>query len=326
MDDSLFTCNINLEEINIDSDLLTGDFKTFVNDISCLICQNIVYKPVCCSNCSALFCTKCINDWLKKSRQCPNRCNYIGRPIDRLFQRLLSSMKMKCLFNDKGCTSIVNYEELEKHFRNECKGITYKCKGCDFVSELRMMEMHVNVCDGFHEKCPFCKLVFQKKVLGDHIANCPEKEDECIYCEQKFKIREKENHVQTCLEWRIECLYCKTKYKRKLEGEHTKDACFAEYKLLVSKQLNLDQIQKQVLGYERKIQELAEKLASYNEMEVKFNILIRNESVYKNNENIYRNEIDMYKAEIQKLKTALELANKKNSKTIFLINFSISTK
>jgi len=41
----------------------------------CLICKMIVSNPVECSNCSTLFCQKCIEPWHRSNDFCPKKCS-----------------------------------------------------------------------------------------------------------------------------------------------------------------------------------------------------------------------------------------------------------
>ena len=49
-----------------------------------------------CMNCQNVYCKKCIDDWSKKDKRCPNRCdnpNY-KRSIEK--SNTLSKLKFKC--------------------------------------------------------------------------------------------------------------------------------------------------------------------------------------------------------------------------------------
>lgn len=54
-----------MAEYGIDKDRfpnLSGDM------FDCPICTNVVVKPKECTGCGDLFCSKCIDDWMKKTR------------------------------------------------------------------------------------------------------------------------------------------------------------------------------------------------------------------------------------------------------------------
>ena len=38
---------------------------------TCSICFNVVWNVESCGGCEALFCGKCIGDWLNKNKNCP---------------------------------------------------------------------------------------------------------------------------------------------------------------------------------------------------------------------------------------------------------------
>jgi hypothetical protein len=54
------------------------DHDRFVNlttdTFDCMICSMVSREPKDCSVCGSVFCTVCIDDWLKKKSECPNRC------------------------------------------------------------------------------------------------------------------------------------------------------------------------------------------------------------------------------------------------------------
>ena len=75
-------------------------FTNLTTDIfDCLICSMIARDPKDCSVCGNVFCHICIDDWLKKKSECPNRCaknEFRIEPIQRVAKRLYSELKIKC--------------------------------------------------------------------------------------------------------------------------------------------------------------------------------------------------------------------------------------
>ena len=62
------------------------------------------------------FCKKCIDNWSKKSQQCPNRCNNPNYQKSIGKNDILSKLKFKC----KGCDNPILYDNIRKHY-NESK-------------------------------------------------------------------------------------------------------------------------------------------------------------------------------------------------------------
>ena len=88
-------------------------FNVFKDTISCPICSSIIISPFMCMKCQKVFCEKCINDWSKKEKACPNKCqepkyqNCTGK------NDILAKLKFKC----KACRKIYSYEEAISHLK-----------------------------------------------------------------------------------------------------------------------------------------------------------------------------------------------------------------
>ena len=55
-------------KIYIDTKYVTPEFSTFSDIIECKICSGVVIDPICCKSCDNIFCTICIEDWLKRRK------------------------------------------------------------------------------------------------------------------------------------------------------------------------------------------------------------------------------------------------------------------
>lgn len=90
---------------------LTGE------NFDCIICSEVVRNPKECTECGSLFCAPCINSWMSKKKECPNRCalsqNGI-KPIGKALLRMYNELDIKCIHYDK-CGKIVKLTDLEKH-------------------------------------------------------------------------------------------------------------------------------------------------------------------------------------------------------------------
>ena len=93
-------------------------------NFKCLICDQLVYKPILCDQCCGMSHRDCLKGWHKKKDNCPKCKIERGRnremtTIERLF---LSQIRVKgcpvqgCVNKDKEMT----YESLVNHITKEC--------------------------------------------------------------------------------------------------------------------------------------------------------------------------------------------------------------
>ena len=58
---------------------LISNTQTISPTLKCAICTDLVMTPVECETCSKLFCKYCIDEWLKKSNECPNKHQFVKK-------------------------------------------------------------------------------------------------------------------------------------------------------------------------------------------------------------------------------------------------------
>ena len=106
-----------MEELINDNTIIKDDlYNIFKNSIECSLCLNILINPVMCLNCQNAFCKKCIDNWSKKSQQCPNRCDNPNYQKSIGKNDILSKLKFKC----KGCDNPIPYDNIRKHYSECC--------------------------------------------------------------------------------------------------------------------------------------------------------------------------------------------------------------
>ena len=86
-------------------------YLSFKEDVVCPICSNILIEPQMCTNCQNVYCRKCLNEWTKKSNQCPNRCDTPNYITSKEKLNIISKLKFKC----KKCGEQISHEQMEKH-------------------------------------------------------------------------------------------------------------------------------------------------------------------------------------------------------------------
>ena len=47
-------------------------YKIFKDSITCPLCINILINPVMCLVCQKTYCKRCIDNWSKNNKKCPN--------------------------------------------------------------------------------------------------------------------------------------------------------------------------------------------------------------------------------------------------------------
>ena len=100
-----------------------SSFKTVPPaEFICVICQNVVKKPIECRKCGKLYCENCANA-LKKTEDSNSRifscticgCSQEPRQPSMVLLRMISELKMKCSNFDQGCHHYITIEDMSKH-------------------------------------------------------------------------------------------------------------------------------------------------------------------------------------------------------------------
>ena len=131
------TMNVQSKNSNSkdDFDILDISFEDIINKnetenlndlITCPICLNLLISPLQCNKCNKCFCKGCINDYEKKDNYvCPFKCENPEYNPNKFVNNVLSILKFKC---KNGCDKIIKYDELEKHYQEDCDKIDFKAK------------------------------------------------------------------------------------------------------------------------------------------------------------------------------------------------------
>ena len=104
------------EYINTNTIIKDEIYNAFKDSITCPLCFSILISPVMCMKCQNVYCKKCTDNWSKDHPKCPNKCT------DPNYQRcigkndILSRLKFKC----QNCETIINYDNIQKHY-GSCK-------------------------------------------------------------------------------------------------------------------------------------------------------------------------------------------------------------
>lgn len=116
----------NKDKIELsEEDVVNVDYLNSIrNDvgINCVICQNIILNPYSCSSCQNCFCKECYNDWAKKGKKCPYRCENSTIAPNRVMKNVLSVLVFKC----KKCGEKIKYLDTVEHYKEKCKALNPK--------------------------------------------------------------------------------------------------------------------------------------------------------------------------------------------------------
>ena len=124
--------NILFSELAISPDDITnkGSCETILNLLICQVCFHIIVSPVQCEKCDQCFCEYCIK---RNKNNCPYKCSSTNFKKNRFVNNILSTLKFKC---SNGCGKIIDYDNLGKHYDEECEKIDFKKKYLDLKKRL----------------------------------------------------------------------------------------------------------------------------------------------------------------------------------------------
>jgi len=154
-----------MDRIGLSSDRFVDED---VDHFLCIICSDMVLNPKMCQKCQHIFCSKCIDEWVKSNKFCPFKC----------------SNKEEMKFIKLPCSVAKMYESLL---------VTCSKAECQAIIALKDLFHHENSCGAMkclnHEKCqkdaPL--LILDKRVCSEkcYIAmsfkNGEEIEDQILY-------------------------------------------------------------------------------------------------------------------------------------------------
>ena len=128
----------------------------------CVICRNVLRDPVTCRDHQHLFCRACINTHLANFERCPScnqeLCVHTLREAPRVVKNVLSELKIRCDFYERGCIKFVELGDLEKHAK-ECEFGPAICsnQGCYLDVNRRDLMYHERaVCERRRVECHNC--------------------------------------------------------------------------------------------------------------------------------------------------------------------------
>jgi hypothetical protein len=97
------------EKRGISSSRVSDTSGVDVAHLECIICHDVLWKPVACQSCETPFCSACINQWLAYNpNKCPNRCEtYTERKCPPFVAKLLAQLQITCFYQSNGCQQVI---------------------------------------------------------------------------------------------------------------------------------------------------------------------------------------------------------------------------
>ena len=136
--------------------------QTVSQTLHCIICTNVIKDPVMCQRNEHLFCRACITIHLMYSSTCPTCMEPLTvetlRQASRTVMNLLSELKIRCEFFNRGCGKFVQLEDLERHVA-DCGFAPAVCsnEGCQLeVNKQDLLHHETAVCELRRVKCHNC--------------------------------------------------------------------------------------------------------------------------------------------------------------------------
>ena len=128
----------------------------------CIICTNVIKDAVMCPQNEHLFCRTCITTYLMNSQKCPTCMEPLTvetlSQAPRGVKNLLSELKIRCEFSDRGCGKFIELGDLERHVA-DCGFAPAVCsnEGCQLeVNKQDLLHHETAVCELRRVKCHSC--------------------------------------------------------------------------------------------------------------------------------------------------------------------------
>ena len=233
--DNSKTIKINTTN-KISKGLIANHYLDFYEELGCSICDHLVNNPVKCKKCDGLYCISCINKHLEIEKHCPSEKKNGVSYIKHLFEisqapfaitNMLSKIKIKCVNNNLGCSSILMVRDLKNHL-DSCDFEYITCDNCDQVDFRKNYHTHLKLClsnIANFKKCQFCSEEIIKSKYIEHYQTCNSFTENCALCNTLILRDFKLNHLITeCQFFDCVCDMCKESSIKVINNEGTVDA------------------------------------------------------------------------------------------------------
>ena len=178
---------INYPTMGIPFEMVSNKVEQIkLEELTCPICQNLIWNIVYCSKCGNIFCQYSINQSIEKvNNSCPICRNSRFQISECLALKIFfKNIYLKC--PNESCKENPNYLDYISHLE-KCKFRKYYCsnQGCTYENVLN------------NEK----DLIFHSQLCKFRIINCS-------YCNEKMNVNDYKNHVLYNCSQNMECPKC----------------------------------------------------------------------------------------------------------------------
>ena len=133
----------------------------------CGICFNVVKDPAMCRHNEHMFCRACITIHLTNSQTCPScleplTVETLSQP-SRTVMNLLSELKIRCRFFNRGCERFIELGDLDRHMRDCGFAPAFCSNGCELeMNKQDLLHHETAVCELRRIKCHSCNEIRQE--------------------------------------------------------------------------------------------------------------------------------------------------------------------
>eukprot|EP01016_Furgasonia_blochmanni_P042664 TRINITY_DN5680_c0_g2_i1.p1 TRINITY_DN5680_c0_g2~~TRINITY_DN5680_c0_g2_i1.p1 ORF type:complete len:330 (+),score=51.81 TRINITY_DN5680_c0_g2_i1:1073-2062(+) len=144
----------------------------FGERLVCAICIHIPVDAVECDYCQNLFCSRCLNQWLCRKLECPNRCPQPFNQVHphKIVRDALASLRFTCINRRQGCKKVLKMSEVATHEKT-CDAQEMVCK---------------------HSKCGMRFLVRDRN--KHEKTECLYRTVACVRCKETYVLKHQKEH------------------------------------------------------------------------------------------------------------------------------------
>ena len=176
-----------------EEDIKNKEMSTLISSyLCCQLCKMISKIPSICTKCGYLTCFNCINQFIQKNpNKSPCGCNkefFKSKLIENSIKKLI----FKC-HNNCGDENI-KYDELEQHYKVDCKLIPYNILYSDLLNEYEELEKKLNDIKSSNKS-----LIYNTKFHLHPLTLCvTDRPWLCDNCRKSFSKKEKSYFCSLC--------------------------------------------------------------------------------------------------------------------------------
>jgi len=182
-------------------DIANPEEIPLLDNLECSIDMMISLNPKMCLKCENIFCQECVENWAKKSSDCPMRCKPFEHSTieNSILKFQINKIKLFCGYKFEGCKEIFLINEKEKHDQ-VCQYKPTQCIKCKkLVPKILLNEHYYKTCEKTQIKCNQCENNFSLNDFILHYENCVTNQNtKCRFCIKKIPSNKMGTHLEKC--------------------------------------------------------------------------------------------------------------------------------